>query len=177
MHCSTWSHYLGFTHQLHKARERPTEDGLHVGLSYDQPIIYSSAFKPFQHNKAQKRTYLDTATPETWFYYLFIDSTSLNTTSKVWKPHHLSSFVFKVFCDCFPCRRGPRPCGHHVAVCWMKWWVPGPWEGSSQVSGLVRGRFVSLPLRDTPHTHLPTPPTPAWCVSPVDKPSLSLGEG
>lgn len=82
MHCSTWSHYLGFTHQLHKARERPTEDGLHVGLSYDQPIIYSSAFKPFQHNKAQKRTYLDTATPETWFYYLFIDSTSLNTTSR-----------------------------------------------------------------------------------------------
>lgn len=45
---------------LQSKREWPTEDGPHVGLSYDQPISHSSAFKPFECNKTQKRTQFGT---------------------------------------------------------------------------------------------------------------------
>ena len=72
-------------------------------------------------------------------------------------------------------RQGPRPCGLHAVVCWMKSWVPGPSEASSRGLGPVLDPSDLHPVRDTPHTRPPAQGVPILYARPVARPSRSSG--
>lgn len=78
----------------------------------------------------------------------------------------------------FRSRRGPPPCGLHVAGCWTRWWAPGRSAPSSQALELEPGRSASPPALDTPPTPPPAPPqeAQAWRANLVDLPSRCSDE-
>lgn len=152
MHCSTWSHYhwVSLTSSTKRESDRLKTVCKLAYLMISQ-YFFSSAFKPFQHNKTQKGTYLDTATPETYkTKIVLIDSTSRNTTSKVWKPHHLfvKSFVI-VF-------RAGGGLVHVGIMLWSAEWSDG-YRGRERAAARFRGRCGAVSFRS--HCgilHIPT---------------------
>lgn len=72
-------------------------------------------------------------------------------------------------------RQGPRPCGLHVVVCWMKSWVQGPSGASSQGLGPGPDPSGLHRVRDTPHTRPPPQGVLVMYARHVDKPSQSSG--